>query len=421
MEERTIAIIGGGAAGLTAAITAARAGAGVTILEHMDRVGKKILSTGNGRCNYTNAALSPSFYYSGNPGAVGEILRRYPTERILLFFEELGIVPWQRDGYYYPASGQASAMLDCLRDECERLGVEICCDTKVISVAAAEAGGRGRNHFTVNSTGGSRKFDRVILACGGQAAPFTGSDGSGYELAGKMGHRIRTPFPALTGLKADPKRFKNLAGIRVRAAASLYTEGRLAAEDSGELQLTENGLSGIVIFQLSHLAVRSFLDRKRTEIHINFLPETVDRDVFGFLKQRQKRLGYKELKDWGVGLFHKKLWLELIKEAGLSPSVRAEELDNRALGQLKTVITDFNVPIMGYLGYDRAQVTAGGVDMRDIFPETLESRRTPGLYLAGELLDVDGICGGYNLHWAWASGMLAGESAGRNGCRPAAR
>ncbi len=462
MSERRIAIIGGGAAGLAAAITAARHGARVTILEHKDRVGKKILATGNGRCNYTNAVMHSGCFYAGDrnevlytenvsrhtvqtDGAlpadislVGQLLRRYPTERILTFFEEIGVVPSQRDGYYYPASGQAAAVLDCLRTECERLGVEIWCDTEVTTIQAKGSGARHREKGTSilpsfyikgkkknpseepthkDSKAASayteftQRFDRVLLCCGGQASPVTGSDGSGYELAAALGHRIVTPFPALTGLKADTKRFKPLAGIRARVSASLQVEGRIIKQEAGELQLTENGLSGIVIFQLSHPAIHAYVQKKKTEIHINFLPELESGQVFDFLRRRRDLLGHKELQEWGVGLFHKKLWLQFCKEAGLLWTMPAAQLDNRSLARLQAVITDFTVPITGYLGYDRAQVTAGGVDLRDIDAETFASKKVAGLYFAGEILDVDGICGGYNLHFAWASGMAAAEAA----------
>ncbi|MCI8402964.1 MAG: aminoacetone oxidase family FAD-binding enzyme [Lachnospiraceae bacterium] len=409
MAAIRVGIIGGGAAGLAAAVSAARRGARVTILEHMDRVGKKILSTGNGRCNYTHRDIRGEHYFSGSRKAVEILLKRYPTERILEFFREIGVEPLERDGYYYPASGQASAVLDCLRAECGRLSVEIRCGVTVCEIRA-EAGG-----FCVElrreGEAESCRFQRLILACGGKAAPFTGSDGSGYELARSLGHRIEPPFPALTGLKGDPKRFRSLAGIRVRAGLSLVVRGKTMGRDTGELQLTENGLSGIVVFQLSHQAVQAWERGMYPEIHINFLPGLTEQEASGLLKRRQELLSHKTLGEWGIGLFHRKLWCELLKEAGLKQEISVAALSSQECRRLHRIIVDFCVPVSGYLGFDRAQVTAGGVDMREIRPDTMESDRCPGLYLAGELLDVDGICGGYNLHWAWASGLAAGEAA----------
>ncbi len=420
MAKLRIAIVGGGAAGLVAAITAARQGAHSILLEHKDRVGKKILATGNGRCNYTNAKMDPSCFYAGDQRSgfhspmITALLERYPTKRILDFFAEIGVEPMERDGYYYPASGQAAAVLDCLRSECDRLGVEIHCDTDVLGIQPVTGGFRIKvRSREENGATSNLKVDRVMLCCGGQASPVTGSDGSGYQLAADLGHRIVNPFPALTGLKADPKRFKPVAGIRARARASLVVDGKTIREEEGELQLTENGLSGIVIFQLSHPAIQAYLQKKKTEIHINFLPQWAEGEVFGRLRHRRDQLGHKDLQEWGVGLFPKKLWLQMCKEAGLPLAMMASQLDNRSLARLQAVITDFSVPVIGYLGYDRAQVTAGGVDLRDIHPETMESKKVAGLYFAGEILDVDGICGGYNLHFAWASAMAAAEAACR--------
>ena len=416
MAKRRIAIIGGGAAGLAAAITAARQNAHVIVLEHKDRVGKKILATGNGRCNYTNDLMTPACFYAGDQHGgqesflIRSLLQRFPTNRILDFFAEIGVEPSERDGYYYPASGQASAVLDCLRAECDRLGVKIHCDTQVLEIQPVTGGFRIKTKGEVTS---NVKADRVLLCCGGQASPVTGSDGSGYTLAKNLGHSIVPPFPALTGLHSDPKRFKPLAGIRTRVCADLVVDGKSIRQESGELQLTENGLSGIVIFQLSHPAIQAYLQKRKTEIHINFLPQMEPGDVFAFLRRRRDQLAYKEIQDWGIGLFPKKLWLQLCKEANISLTMQASLMDNRSLARLQSVITDFTVPITGFLGYDRAQVTAGGVNLREIFPDTMESRKVSGLYFAGEILDVDGICGGYNLHFAWASGMAAAEAACR--------
>lgn len=401
-----VVIIGGGAAGLAAAVAAARAGASVRILDHMDRVGRKILSTGNGRCNYTNAAMGPEKFYSGHIAAVREILRQYPTNRILDFFEGIGVVPAERDGYYYPASGQAASVLDCLRSECAGLGVEICCQT---AVKSAERSG---NRFHIKTDVEDVFCDRLILACGGKAAPFTGSDGSGYELARRLGHRVIEPFPALTALRTDGTRCKALSGVRVRAAVELYVDGQRKAADSGELQWTENGLSGIVVFQISRLAVEALRGKRHVEVQIDFQPDREKGETIAFLRKRRNLLGQKELQEWGIGLFHRKLWQQLVREAGLPPSIKAGALSDNDERKLVRVITGFRVPVTGYLGFDRAQTTAGGIDLREFVPQTMESRRIPGLYMAGEMLDVDGICGGYNLHWAWASGLAAGRAAG---------
>lgn len=407
MRVRKICVIGGGASGLTAAITASRNGAKVVVLEHMDRVGKKLLSTGNGRCNFTNAVLSAERYFSSDPRTVASVLRQYPTESIVAFFESIGVTAVARDGYYYPASGQASAVLSCLLDECRHRQVQICCDTEITGIRPSPSG------FTVTSSQAPVTCDALVLACGGQAAPSTGSDGSGYVLAKNLGHSIRRPFPALTALKGDPRRFRSLAGIRAHAEASLYINNRLAGKEAGEVQFNENGLSGIVIFQLSHPAVEAFQQQKKVEIRLNFLPDMTSAQAASFFARRRRQLGHKELAEWGIGLFHKKLWLQMVKEMRMPLYEPVWKQDPAAMAGLQALTMDFRVPINGCLGFERAQVSAGGVDLREIDPQTMESRKIPGLYLCGELLDVDGLCGGYNLHWAWASAMTAAMAASR--------
>lgn len=409
MPDRSVCIIGGGAAGLTAAITAARAGAEVVVLEHGARVGKKLLSTGNGRCNYTNAALSVERYFSGCPATVATILHRYPTEKILAFFESIGVSPVQKDGYYYPASGQAAAVLSCLLSECEHRSVAFCCNTQVAAVTPADSG------FYVDSDQGRFFGHALILACGGQAAPATGSDGSGYALARSLGHCIRRPFPALTALKGEGRRLKGLAGLRAHAGVSLYINGRLAGKEAGEVQFVEGGVSGIVVFQLSHRAVEALLQKKRVELRLNFLPEMTSGQAASFFARRRRQLSHQELAQWGIGLFHKKLWGQLIQEAGMPPHIPVWKQEPAAMAALQAMTMDFRVPIRGYFGFERAQVSAGGVDLREVVPETMESKKLPGLYLCGELLDVDGLCGGYNLHWAWASAMAAATAAAHSG------
>ncbi len=405
MAKNRIAVIGGGAAGLAAAITAARLGADVTVLEHMERVGKKLLSTGNGRCNFTHEGVSPEHYFSDCPETLSSLLERYPTQRILDFMEEIGVVPVCRDGYYYPASNQAAAVADCLRAECAYQGVGIRVSCRVREIRPFKGG------YLLSMEEKEEFFSRVILACGGQAAPFTGSDGNGYQLAAALGHRLVPVFPALTGLTAAGRELKGLAGVRAAARASLFVNGQFLAAHSGEVQFADGSLSGIVIFQLSHQAIGSLLQGKKTEIRLNFLPELSKKQAQAFLDARRDRLGHKPMEEWGIGLFPRKLWEQIRKNAGLEAGRLAGELTQEEMGRLYQAVAAFRVQIDGYFGFDRAQVTAGGVSLREVQADTLESGRMPGLYFAGEILHVDGLCGGYNLHWAFASGMAAGEAA----------
>ncbi len=405
MAKNRIAVVGGGAAGLAAAITAARLGADVTVLEHMERVGKKLLSTGNGRCNFTHEGVSAEAYFSDCPETLSSLLERYPTQRLLDFMEEIGVVPVCRDGYYYPASNQAAAVLDCLRAECEYQGVHFRCGCSVQEIRPFKGG------YLLSMEENEEFFARVILACGGQAAPFTGSDGNGYKLAAALGHRLIPVFPALTGLTAVGRGLKGLAGVRAAARASLFINGHFLAAHSGEVQFADNSLSGIVIFQLSHQAAESLLAGKKTEIRLNFLPELSKKQALSFLDARRVRLEHKSMEEWGIGLFPRKLWEQIRKNAAIEAGRLAGELTQEEVSRLYQTITVFRVQIDGFFGFERAQATAGGVSLQEVQADTLESRRMPGLYFAGEILNVDGLCGGYNLHWAFASGMAAGEAA----------
>lgn len=404
MKRWDLAIIGGGAAGLTAAVTAARAGLSVCVIDHMDRVGKKLLSTGNGRCNFTNAFLSPDCYYTHSPEALSSYLSAHGTEEILSFMESIGIEPLNRGGYFYPASQQAASVVDCLLAECGHLHVDFLLSQTVTSLKKTPAG------FTVRTKEGTLAADSVLLSCGGKSAAHSGSDGSGYGLAGQLGHGCRPLFPSLVPLQIEKKRFQSLSGTRCQVRACLSVDENLVRGESGELQWNEECLSGIVIFQMSHPAIEALRQHRKVAVILNFLPALLTEECFHMLKARQTAVGYKELYAWGIGLLPKKLWEFLIRESGLPIHQKASALTDRELSGLQRLLQAFPVPVSGALGYDRAQVTAGGIDLSEIHLDTMESRRTPGLYLAGEMLDVDGICGGYNLHWAITGGITAGRA-----------
>lgn len=377
---RQVLVIGGGASGLFAAIKAAKEGALVTILEHKDRVGKKILSTGNGRCNYTNAFLDASCYYD-NAFAM-QVINKFPVEKTLEYFKELGIWPKSRGGYYYPSSDQASAVLDVLRDGLEKAKVTVKTETFVDFIEFK------KGKFRVHTNVGNLRADAIILACGGLAAPGTGSDGSGYELAKSFGHQIHKPVPALTGMKCEEKFFKQLAGIRIQAKIKLDT-GKELMEEEGEVQLTDYGVSGIPAFQLCRYVARS----KKSFLELDFMPNISIEELENYLTTHTK--------EQYVGMINKKLLAVLIKRYGENPK------------KLAKGIKCFTVTVIGVNDFTKAQVTSGGVFCNEINPETMESKLMPGLYLVGELVDVDGKCGGYNLQWAWSSAYVAAKAASK--------
>lgn len=411
--KRKIIIIGGGASGLVAAICGAREGAGVTIVEHMDRVGKKILSTGNGRCNMTNLDMRPECYRCGQPAFPMKVLEGFTVEQTLEFFRELGIETRSRGGYIYPGSDQASAVLDVLRREVERLGVVVLTGCEVREVSAVEGCRPRDTRFVVKTSQGDLTADAVILAAGSKAAPNTGSDGSGYELAKGLGHKVIRPLPALVQLRCQGRHYKQLAGIRTEAHLSLYADGSLLAEDKGELQLTDYGLSGIPTFQISRFAARALDVGQKVTVRVDFLPSWPEHEAFERLRERAARLGYKTAEEMMVGLLNRKLAAVLLQAAGIDPSQPAGGLRSRQLSRLLEQLKSYQALVMSVNPFANAQVCCGGVDTRQVDPATMESRCRPSLYLAGEILDVDGICGGYNLQFAWSSGAVAGRNAAR--------
>lgn len=408
---KKVMIIGGGASGLTAAIAAARQGANVTILEHMDRVGKKILSTGNGRCNMTNLSMRAEYYRCSQKQFPMKVLDRFSVWDTLTFFDELGIVTKNRNGYIYPNSDQAAAVLDTLRLEAEHAGVNILCSCHVKK--ARQLKKDGRRQFRIETDQGIFEGGSLILATGSRAAPATGSDGSGYELAKAFGHPLIKPLPALVQLRCEGKQYKQLAGIRCEASLKMMVDDRAVAGEEGELQLTEYGISGIPVFQISRFASVALDDGKPVTVLIDFLPSQSRDESRRFLKKRVERMEYRACGDLLTGILNKKLALVLLRLSGIRQDDLVGAVKDPQWNRLLANLKCYEAKVTGTNPFEQAQVCCGGVDTRDVRPDTMESRLVPGLYLTGELLDVDGICGGYNLQWAWSTGMIAGSCAGK--------
>ena len=402
---RTVAVIGGGASGMMAAVTAASEGARVILLEHKDRIGKKILSTGNGRCNFTNIHQEPICYHSEDPLFPWEVVERFNAQAVISFFFQLGVYSKNRNGYIYPNSDQASAVLDAFRMELDRLKVEIRTGVECREIRP------GKKGFTVLTDQGPVRADRVILCAGSKAAPTTGSDGSGYDLAKMLGHRILPVLPALTALKCEEKFFKSIAGVRANGSVSIWSGGECIAKDTGEIQLTDYGISGIPVFQVSRYASKLLYEKKETDAVLDFMPDFTKTQTDAFLRARAKTRPDKSAEMFLIGLFHKKLCDLWIRLSEIPRQRKAGELTEDEIARLTSLIKEFRVRVRETNPYDKAQVCCGGVDTREVDPETLESVYVPGIYFAGEILDVDGMCGGYNLTFAWASGYVAGKAA----------
>lgn len=407
--SKRIAVIGGGAAGMTAAIRSARLGADVTIYERNDRVGKKILSTGNGKCNFSNENMGFDCYYGSGTILVDTIYRSFGVKETKDFFAGLGMRIKNRDGYLYPASGQASTVLDVLRYELERLSVRVHTGQQVTDITA------GDNGLTVLAGSyGQENYDAVILACGGKAAPKTGSDGQGYHLAESLGHNIIPTVPALVALRCGEDFYRRVAGVRCDARINLIIDGKNICSDRGEIQWTDYGISGIPVFQLSREAAYALRENKSVAVEIDLMPDLTDYSKDGaadlFWEARWNQQGSQSMEQFVTGIVNKKIGLLLLKLAGIKDSEKAKNISVANRKRLTELFHSFTVTVIGTNSYEQAQVCAGGVDCREV-TDKLESRIVPNLFFAGEMLDVDGICGGYNLQWAWSSGMIAGQAA----------
>ncbi len=408
MSQKRVIVIGAGASGMTAAVFAARQGADVTLIEHGKRAGKKILSTGNGRCNFSNRYMDASCYRSEVPDFPMKVISRFPLEMTLDFFRDMGAVFRERDGYLYPYSGQASAVLDILCSEIEREKVKLIteCETEHI----ADRNG-SLCEYRVETSRGVFLGDSLIIATGGKAAPATGSDGSGYRLAKQMGHHIIKPLPALVQLRCRERFFSRLAGIRTEASVTLYSCGQILARDQGEVQLTDYGISGIPVFQVSRFAARELDRGNAVEAILDFYPVAGFDETEKMLHSRKMLCSNRTAENFLTGWLHKKLTSVLLREANIRPDVPVKELRDTDIHRLTALIKEFSTEVTAVNSFDQAQTCSGGVDVREIDPETMQSRKKRGLYFAGEIMDVDGICGGYNLQWAWSTGAIAGTHA----------
>lgn len=389
-----VIVVGAGAAGMMAAITAARNGRKVIILEKTDKAGKKLLATGNGKCNFTNAIMKPECY-GGDRQFTQGVLAAFGVSDALDFFHSIGIYPKEKNGYYYPNSEQAASVVLALTEELYRLGVTIVYRTEITQIQS------GKYHVTVTTPSETFHARKLILAVGLKAAPKLGSDGSLFPLIKELGHRFAPVLPALCGFYCKGIDFKRVSGVRAQATVTACKNGIAVAQDTGELQFTEYGLSGIPVFQISRFLSQGLYEKAQMEIIINLLPQ-FDKDMLlSELKFRKDDLHCKKM-HWLNGLIPQKLadWM-----LNCSKDLQAETLADWLLN-LKVTVT-------GYRDFEFAQVCTGGIPTEELDAATLESIYASNVHFAGEIINVDGICGGYNLHFAWATGFIAGNAASK--------
>ena len=403
-------VIGGGAAGLMASLTASNKGLSVLLLERNSRLGNKIYLTGNGRCNYTNSDLSLDKYFSDDLKLVNKVLNCFSHKDTIAFFESIGVVPLcLHDTYYYPYSMQASSIVKALEDAVRISGVTVICNSFVKSVAK-----ECDDKYLLETEDSIFQAKTVIICCGGNAVPKSGSDGNGYRLAHKLGHRREDIVPSLVPLFTEEDT-SILHGVRLKAKATLFYGEEEIDFNSGELQFTKEGISGIPVFQLSQRAIRGLNAHKDIYICIDLIESMSNQRLEEFIRERISFV--KNAKDtYSLSLLLNGFLSEKVinylslKNTALKNNVK--DLTNDDIENVVCLLKNLKFKISGYKDFKDAQVTSGGIYLDEI-NDDLSSKYAKGVYFAGEILNVDGLCGGYNLQWAWSSGFYAGVSAAK--------
>ena len=397
---KNIIIVGGGPSGLTAGIYAKEKGYNVTILEKNDSPLKKLLITGNGRCNYFNSDQNLNHYHSTNEELINKLIDNVTLNEVNNYFNKLGIIPNIKDGYYYPYSNQSISVKESILNLCNSLNIKIITNYEVKEIKKVN------NKFIINN---DLICDKLILSTGGKSYPKTGSDGSSYVLAKTFGHSINKTLPSLVKLNTDGNYLNIWDGVRCDVIASLYETDKLIRKEKGIIQLTNYGISGICVFNLSGLASKNLKLGKKVEVEINFLP-FLNVSFYEWFSERNQRIPNHSVEDLLESIFPYKLLLVLLKKAGINRNDYWSRLSEDKKEKLSSFVSNFPLEITDVESFDRAQVATGGVPLNEINPNTMESLLCSGCYLTGELLDVDGKCGGFNIAFAFMSGYLAGRS-----------
>lgn len=394
-------IIGGGCSGVLAAINAKNNKNEIMILERNDEVLKKLLMTGNGRCNYYNEDQDIKHYHSSSK-IKNEIITDNNLNLVKDFFKELGIIPKIKNGYYYPFTNQASTIRDALILKLKEKDIKIKTNYLVNSIKKEE------NKFIINN---EIICDKLVIATGSYSSPKTGSDGMGYNFLKKLGHTIEDVSPSLIPLISDMPYCKKLSGVRQDVKLSLYEDDKLIKEENGEVQLTDYGISGICTFNLSYYVARGLRQEKKEVIKVNFIP-FVEENVQEWLDNYNKITKIYTIRQLLERIINKKVVDVILKTSQINGDKKYDKLDSRSRRILSSNITDFEFNIIDTKDISASQVCSGGISLEEINPNTFESTKISNLYITGELLDITGDCGGYNLTICWISGILSGKSIG---------
>ena len=406
--KHTVAVIGGGASGMTAALCAAKGGAAVCIYEKNDRVGKKLLATGNGKCNFTNLLLEENSYNGGGKEQIHKILESFSPRDCIAYFESMGMLTKEKNGYLYPASEQASTVLDLLRMQLGFYGVCVKADCEIVRLC--EENGEYRLFGYRDGKKESFSAEKVIIAAGSIAGIKNNGRSDPYGLLRTLKLPLVPVAPALVQLCCGEAYLKAVAGVRLQACISLCIDGKPVCRETGEVQLTDYGVSGIPVFQLSRFAAYGLLEKRKVQVHINSLPGFTDEAYKSFRKNRRIQNGEQSAEEYFLGICHKKLIQLWLKLYGIRPGEKAKDIPKEKMEAMFGYFRDFPLTVEKTNSFSQAQVCAGGLAMEAV-DENLQLHRYPGVYVTGELLDVDGRCGGYNLQWAFASGYTAGTHA----------
>lgn len=405
---KRVIVIGGGASGLVAAIVAARRGAKVTILEKNSSCGKKILVTGNGKCNYYNRDQDIRHYHSSNMEIISNMTNEVNMKMVLDFFDSVGVIPKIKNGYYYPYSNQAVSILNAFLIEASCLGVKIINNVMVKNVIKKDYG------FVIETDGKDYYGDKVIMATGSYA--YYKDKVNSYDMADNLGHRIIKPRPALVQLVVDDKIVKDLAGVRSLVNITLYQNNKKIREEEGEILFTSYGISGICAMQVSRDIAIGLDNGCKEEVVINFVYDKAlkEKEFIEFLDNYSKQVGKRNIRQIFDNILNYKLGNAIIKKFKIDGDSYWENLDYKDKVYIASKIVSFRLEIKGTNSFKESQVCSGGVSLEDINIKTMESLKVKDLYIVGEMLDVDGDCGGYNLSFAWLSGILAGISSVRD-------
>lgn len=396
-----VLIIGGGASGIVASIYAKNEFNKVVVLERNSDILKKLLMTGNGRCNYLNEVYSMNNYHSNNIDIADKIISSENISKVKEFFDSLGIIPKIKNGYFYPSTNQAVTIKDVLKDKAISIGVDIRCDSLVTDIKKVN------DKFKVICNDEEILCDKLIISTGSYAYPNTGSDGMGYNFLKKFNHTIIKPLPALVPLISNFKYLKEWDGVRSDVKLELFEDNKYIASESGEVQLTNYGISGICTFNLSHFVTRGLDLGKKEVIKINFVP-FIETLITPWMDNYAKKNKNKNLDKLLSGFINKKIASIILKVSNLDKDLYYKDLSNDEKLTLCKNLRSLEVEIISTKSFDNAQVVNGGVSLEEINPKTMESLKVNNLYIIGELLDINGNCGGYNLTTCWISGMMAG-------------